>query len=232
MLIITQVLCPCFEQGTSDDCFCLVPQRLRPSSALNLSSPSLPLSNLVSSVGSQPPSVLLSSTLPPSATDDSLSTTSRANPQLKHKLLAGVVQGFSTEEELSGKLIKHFSHKYICPAEPEVGVEDGSNPTFETKVARRLCRLKRSRLQIWDDWGARRLWLVLIIHEMDHISQSEDIKIYTSRGVNQMSAAMKMAKKYLDTVYGDYKRGRNIVEVMEKGGPASLFVGRQTSSST
>jgi hypothetical protein len=152
------------------------------------------------------------------------------------KLLVSVVRGFSKTEGLSNGLYKRLSGwPRIFRPKPEVGFEDGSVPetAFEAKVARRLHRLKQARQDIpKGGWEASRLWLVLLAHEVEYISQSEYIDLYTSRGVNPMSAAIKMAKKYLDTAGNDHRRGRNIVQVMKEGGPASLLLGEDTPSST
>jgi hypothetical protein len=47
-----------------------------------------------------------------------------------------------------------------------------------------------------------------------------------------MSAAIKIAKKYLDTAGNNHKRSRNIVQVIKERGPASLLLGEDTPSST
>lgn len=67
---------------------------------------------------------------------------------------------------------------------------------------------------------------------MEHISQWKDIQLYTSRGVDRVSAAMSVAEKYLETVKADYKRSRNIVQILKEGGPAALLQSGDTPSST
>jgi hypothetical protein len=138
--------------------------------------------------------------------------------------LVKVVGGFSKGEGFSDGLYKRLSGwSHIFWSKQEVGFDDGSIPetAFEAGVAHRLRQLKQVRHKIRKkDWGDTRLWLVFVAHEVEYISQWEHIYLYTSRGVDSMSAAIKMATKYLDTASGDYKRGRNIVQVMKKGGPA------------
>ena len=145
----------------------------------------------------------------------------------KVKQLASVVRGFPTAEGFSDGLCKRLSG-WSCffRSKPEVGFEDGSIPEteFEVGVAHRLRQLKHARHKIRrKNWEDTRLWLVFLAHEVEYISQWEHINLYTSTGVDAMSAAIKMATKYLDTASGDNKRGRNIVQVMKEGGPASLL---------
>ncbi|CAG8982691.1 hypothetical protein HYALB_00000972 [Hymenoscyphus albidus] len=142
------------------------------------------------------------------------------------KRLVSVVRGFSKADEFSVGLHQNLSGwLYIFKSEPEVGFEDGSAPetAFEAGVAQRLRQLKQARCKMKEKWADTRLWLVFLAHEVEYISQWEHISLYTSRGVDSMSAAIKMATKYLDKANGDYKRGRNIIQVMKEGGPASLL---------
>ena len=137
--------------------------------------------------------------------------------------LSSVVRGFS--KGFSDGFDERLSAWHNFWSEREVGYEGGSIPgTFELEVSRRLHRLKQARYRIRNrDWVARRLWLIFLVHEVEYISQWEHIELYTSRGVDPMSAALKMATKYLYTAKGDYKRGKNIVRVMKEGGPASVL---------
>ena len=141
--------------------------------------------------------------------------------------LISVARGFSEAERFSDGLFKRLSGwSRIFLSKREAGFEDGSLPEteFEAEVAHRLRQLEQARHKIRrKDWGDTRLWLVCLAHEIEHISQWECINLYTSRGVDPMSAAVKMATKYLYTASGDYKRSRNVVQIMKEGGPASLL---------
>jgi hypothetical protein len=152
----------------------------------------------------------------------------RTKERVKERVerLVSVVQGFSTAKGFTDGLYKHLDRwSCIFQSKPEVGFEDGPIPAgFEAEVAHRLRRLEQARHKIKKkNWGDTRLWLVCLAHEVEYISQWEDIDLYTSKGVNRMSAAITMAEKYLSTTSGDNKRGRNIVQVMRVGGPASLL---------
>jgi hypothetical protein len=274
----------------SDDCFCLAPQRPKPSSAsscelvssesrtssLNvpaLESSLLPPSCLVSSVplGSQLPTVSPPSTGLPSITNttydlsrpsladlpptrpltnflpSSQSTVGAETESLKEfftavlgspdekrvQRLVRVVQGFCKAKELPDGLYERLWPEWsrIFRSPPEVGFEAGSK--FETEVAYRLRRLMQARQNIRKgDWEVSRLWLVFLAHEVEHISRWESIDLYTSRGIDPMSAAIKIAKKYFDTADVNYKRSRNIVQLLKEGGPASLLEDGDTPPST
>ena len=105
---------------------------------------------------------------------------------------------------------------------------------FEIGVSYRLRRLKKTRDTIEKrkhdkreekkQWGDIRLWLVCLAHEVDYISQSEDIIPYAWKGINRKSAAIKMATKYPPTAARDYKRSSPFVQFMTDGGPASILV--------
>jgi hypothetical protein len=144
------------------------------------------------------------------------------------KQLASVVRGFPTAKRFSDELPKRLSRwSYFFRSKPERGgSKDGSIPEteFEVGVAHRLRQLKHARHEIRrKNWGDTRLWLVFLAHEVEYISKWEHINLYTSIRVDAMSAAIKMATKYLDTASGDNKRGRNIVQVIKEGGLASLL---------
>ena len=149
------------------------------------------------------------------------------------KRLVRVVEGFSKAKELSDESYKNFGTRWtqIFKSESEAG--SISKVGFEAEVANRLCQLKQARQNIGGkDWEAGRAWLISLAHEVEHISQWKDIQLYTSRGVDRVSAAMSVAEKYLETVKADYKRSRNIVQILKEGGPAALLQSGDTPSST
>ena len=218
----------------------------------SLSSLGLPQGSLASSVapGSQPPSVSRSTALPSTTTNailaaglpatsstDLLSsgqndpgtesleayfTAALLKPEKRVKQIVSVVQGYSKSRGFSDGFYNRLSRwSLIFPSNLEVDLPE---TPFETKVAHRLHRLRQARQNIKNkDWGDTRLWLILLAHEVEYISKWEYIDLFTSRGIDPMAAATKMATKYLDTAGGDYKRARNIVQVMKEGGPASLL---------
>lgn len=95
-------------------------------------------------------------------------------------------------------------------------------PAFEAEFAQRFFRLKVARQNI-RDWEARRLWQILLAHEVESLAQSEHIQDYTDRGVDANCAAKKMARKYLETTDVDIKRSAHTVHVIAQGGPASVL---------
>ena len=103
---------------------------------------------------------------------------------------------------------------------------------FRTRTAQRLSRLNGLRKDIKrKDRVAQRLWLVLLAHEIQYISQSDEIQDYTDKGVNSIAAAKRIAEKELDITSNDYKKRRNILKIMSEGGPASLLLDRDAPSS-
>lgn len=139
--------------------------------------------------------------------------------------LVSVVRDFAQPEIFSDEFSEYFfgwSRMFL--SKPEVRFEDGSVSKFEAGVSLRLRQLKHARHNIKKkDWWNTRLWLVFLVHEVEYISQWEHIELYTCRGIDAMAAAIQMAIKYLDTARADWKRGRNIIYLMEKGGPALLL---------
>lgn len=106
----------------------------------------------------------------------------------------------------------------------------GSNPQStlqisEAEVFKKLDRLKQIRQNIpKGDWEARRLWLLCIQLEIEHLSKWEGIDAYTTRGVDRLSAAVKIVEKQIGPVKDSLKRSRNIFQVMKEGGPAAVFI--------
>jgi hypothetical protein len=142
------------------------------------------------------------------------------------KRLVGVVEGFSTAEELPGGSHKPFCSGWPCISKPEVGSNAESAPKiFEDEFADRLCRLKQiGKIIRKEDWEANRIWLICVAHEVEHISKSEGIDAYTSKGVDRVSAATKIVKKNLGLTKEDFKRMRNIFQVMKEGAPAAVLI--------
>jgi hypothetical protein len=95
---------------------------------------------------------------------------------------------------------------------------------FEEDVARRLRPLGQARLTLTSNTPLNtRLYLVSLHHEIQYISQCPEIQDYTGRGVESMSAAIKLATKFLAPAAPDYKRSKNMVHIMREGGPASIL---------
>ncbi|KAH6714034.1 hypothetical protein BKA61DRAFT_656573 [Leptodontidium sp. MPI-SDFR-AT-0119] len=229
-----------FLEQCTDPCFNLPPQQLNSCSAstsplvssglrassLNspafegsLSSPGLPDTGIVGA-GRDSPEAFFTAVL----TNSEERQEKRAN---RVKRLARVVRNFSRAEAFDGLCINSSRWSDIFLSKSEASFEAGSRPetTFEIEVANRLHRLKQSGQKIRKgDWQARRIWLICVAHELECISQWEDIDRYTSRGVDKMSAAIRIAKKYLGTAGGDRKKGRSIIQVMEEGGPAAVLL--------
>jgi hypothetical protein len=138
--------------------------------------------------------------------------------------LAGIAHGFPCDDRSCEQLRSAWSR--IFPPGQKVEAETGSIPAakFEATVAYRLRRLSRARQNLQKhDWIARRMWQILLAHELESISLSEHIHGYTGHGVDPNSAAQKIARKYLETAKADFKCSANIVQVIKEGGPASLL---------
>ncbi|KAH6714039.1 hypothetical protein BKA61DRAFT_674650 [Leptodontidium sp. MPI-SDFR-AT-0119] len=147
-----------------------------------------------------------------------------SSKKMKVEQLVGVVRGYS--EGFSDGFNQRLSRWYNFWPEPEAVLkgEPILEMVFEAGVACRLRRLGQARSKIEKKaWGATRLWLLFLAHEVEYISQWEHIYLWTSRGVDPMSAAIKMATNYLPTAKSDYQRARNIVQIMKEGGPASVL---------
>jgi hypothetical protein len=114
-----------------------------------------------------------------------------------------------------------WSHIFLFKSEEGLGDESIPKTEFEAGVAHRLRQLEQARHHI-RDYGDTRLWLVCLAHEIEYISQWKNIYLHTDRGVDAKSAAITMAAKYLKTAKSDFKRSRNIVQIMKEGGPAYL----------
>lgn len=148
--------------------------------------------------------------------------------------LTSIAQSLSKAGEPSDGLYKLFWSERLCIFRPEVDFEAGPIPetNFEAEVACRLRRLKQARQNIEKaDWEAGSLWLIFLAHEIEYISQSRYISYYTDQGVNSSSAARRIVEKYLHISGNDYKRCRNIIQVIKIGGPASLLIDPYTPRS-
>jgi hypothetical protein len=148
------------------------------------------------------------------------STESRVNR------LVDVVNGLSRAEVLPDGWHKHFHSEWrrTSGSEPEAGSE-ATPKAFEAEAADRLYRLKQIRQNMRrDDWEASRLWLICLHHEVEHISKWEGIDVYTSKGVDRVSAAIKIVEQHLSSVKDDLKKRNNIFQVLQEGGPAAVLV--------
>ncbi|KAH9205063.1 hypothetical protein DL95DRAFT_451403 [Leptodontidium sp. 2 PMI_412] len=243
----SKALCPWLEQSTSDDCVFLAPQQVESHSlaspyqlvasgsrASSLNIPALEGSPSWTALPSGPSVEGLIDGRPAARGVDELPMVSAIeaffaaalgnSKKMKVEQLVGVVRGYS--EGFSDGFNQRLSRWYNFWPEPEAVLEGGPilEMVFEDGVACRLRRLGQARSKIEKkDWGATRLWLLFLAHEVEYISQWEHIYLWTSRGVDPMSAAIKMATNYLPTAKSNYQRARNIVQIMKEGGPASVL---------
>ncbi|KAL5315980.1 hypothetical protein ACEPPN_016854 [Leptodophora sp. 'Broadleaf-Isolate-01'] len=147
-----------------------------------------------------------------------------SSEEIRVARLTSVVESFS--KGFSDGFKTRLSEWHSFWPKLDVVFESGPIPetVFEAGVACRLRRLGQARSKIKKkDWVATRLWLLFLAHEVEHISQWEHVDLFTSRGVDSMSIAIKMATKYLGTAKRDYKRAKKILQVMKEGGPASVL---------
>lgn len=150
--------------------------------------------------------------------------------------LVDAAKRFPDIETITNRALEEFLYEWSSAFDYR-GVSQTTVDTFANKVAYRLQGLNRlqQNLERRDEKNqvARRLILILLAHEIEHISQSESIQLFTSYGITGVSAAKDMVKQHLmrHNLDDDYKRSRNVVQLMRQGGPASLLhAGRVTSS--
>ncbi|KAH8591183.1 hypothetical protein B0O99DRAFT_690789 [Bisporella sp. PMI_857] len=231
-------LCPC----TSDHCFCLASTRQSRPPCISRSSTGFPLvTNTVYDplIPSPPDLSSGQATGDPGAENPHIFFTAKlgGSNEKRVKRLVDVVQNFSNAEKLSGESCELFARQWsrVFNSEPdaEYNAEFILETAFETKVASRLRRLKIARPKIRKrDEKGERLWLVYLAHEVEYISQHNDIDHYTAKGVGRMSVAKTIARRYLDSATSNYKRSQNFVELLKEGGPSSLIEDWDTTSST
>lgn len=147
--------------------------------------------------------------------------------------LVHIVHGFcrsgGISDESTTRFMDAWSRIFLSGTAVTTDVVEGSIPipsSWDASIGQRLRRLRRARQNVGGEkrnWEYRRLWQLLLAHEVEHISQSEHVKLYTARGVGALTVALKMAEAYLESVHEDYKKALVMVQVMAEGGPASLL---------
>ena len=150
------------------------------------------------------------------------------NKEKQVERLVRAVQSFATAVDRPSSFYENFWSVYL-PTNP--AMEPTSDPSRKDlkevsadEVRNRLLRLKAVR-QIAKHGVAGRLCRIFFAHEVDYISQWNDLDT-SGRGVGRLSAAMntvaRLSSVALKDVQYDLKKSRNIMQVLEEGGPSSV----------
>jgi len=159
-----------------------------------------------------------------------LETKSEEQQEKQIERLLRVAQGF-VEYEPSDTFYRDF---WSVTSQIFNDSQAGSAPK-EAKIERayRLSRLHKARQKIpRKHETTRRLCLIFFAHDVEHISQQEEIK--TSKGLGKISGAIKevaealsetpeQEKSILKSVKSDCRRSRRYMDFIEQLGPSSLL---------
>lgn len=140
--------------------------------------------------------------------------------------LARITHAFSQSEGISDALYLEFSSAWfrIFPPGTEAVIEQSTPRLWDASISYRLHRLRQADQNIRrGDWVARRLWQILLSHEVEYISHLQYAEDRASKGVSALSVTLTQAMEYLPNVHNNYKKSSYIVRIITEQGPASVL---------
>jgi len=156
-------------------------------------------------------------------------TFTAAGKASKYDLLNQLQEFDESENDSVARLSNFWSRekrKNIFDTISEISVEDLSQKeTAEVDSSKRLRRLEQARNCINEagtDWETKRILLIFLAHELDYISKSDFIE--TSRGMSKVAASKIFIRRNITVSDVDWKRCRNVQQILQIGGPASLLI--------
>ncbi|KAF7855374.1 hypothetical protein EAF04_010117 [Stromatinia cepivora] len=136
--------------------------------------------------------------------------------QKRMKRLVRIVEGFKEAEALP---LESYQNLWSSKSGIFEDFDDGSHKFRRLQQGRRKIRSGSTE----NDCAAR-LTSIFLIHDVDHLSQMpKNTKLHHNRKTVAFRELAEIDNTPLETLKGDYKKGRNYLHLLLKGQPGSLL---------